>query len=76
MRLETTVTRKGQVTIPAELRRKYGIHEGMKVEVVDAASGLLLKPVPRMKDLAGIDSGKYSHAQMADRLDRLRSKWR
>ncbi len=70
------MTRKGQVTIPAELRRKYGIREGMKVEVVDAASGLLLRPVPRMKDLAGIDSGKYSHAQMADRLDRLRSKWR
>ena len=56
--METTVTRKGQVTIPAELRKKYGIREGMKVDITDAPSGLLLKPIPHMNDWAGADAGK------------------
>ncbi len=70
------MTRKGQVTIPVELRKKYGITEGMKVEVVDSPTGMLLRPVPNMEDLAGVDKGKYSHSKMSDRLDRLRRKWR
>ncbi len=74
--LETTVTRKGQVTIPVELRKKYGITVGMKVEVADSPTGMLLRPVPNMEDLAGVDKGKYSDSKMSDRLDRLRRKWR
>jgi AbrB family looped-hinge helix DNA binding protein len=34
--MEVLVTRKGQVTIPIELRRKYGIEEDMKVIVEDS----------------------------------------
>ena len=32
---EVTVTSKGQITIPAELRRKFRIEEGSKVEVLE-----------------------------------------
>ncbi len=73
---ETTFTRKGQVTIPAELRKKYGIREGMRVQVTDARRGVLLRPVPDMNDWAGADKGKYSYSGMAERLDRLRRRWR
>ena len=31
---------KGQVTIPAHLRAKYGLHEGDEVEVVEAGGVL------------------------------------
>jgi len=31
---------KGQVTIPAHLRVKYGLHAGDEVEVVEAGGGL------------------------------------
>jgi AbrB family looped-hinge helix DNA binding protein len=31
---------KGQVTIPARLRAKYGLHEGDEVEVVDVGGVL------------------------------------
>ena len=74
--METTVTRKGQITIPVELRKKYGIRVGMKVEVLDAPTGLMLRPIPRMEDLAGVDAGKYTYAEMLDRLDKLRQRWR
>ena len=38
---------KGQVTIPAQLRRKHGLHEGDEVEVID--DGHTLRIV-RMRD--------------------------
>jgi AbrB family looped-hinge helix DNA binding protein len=72
----TTVTRKGQVTIPASLRKKYGIKEGMKIEVLDAQPGLVLRPIPRMEDLAGVDAGKYTYEEMVGKLDKLRQRWR
>ncbi len=38
-----TVTKKGQATIPSELRKKHKI--GRKVLVVDTEAGVLFKPV-------------------------------
>ncbi len=38
------VTKKGQATIPKEMRKKYNV--GDKVLVVDAGEGILLKPIP------------------------------
>jgi AbrB family looped-hinge helix DNA binding protein len=72
----TTVTRKGQVTIPAPLRKKYNIREGMKIQVTDTPSGLLFKPILDMNDLAGVDAGKHAYEEMARKLDRLRARWR
>ena len=72
----TTVTRKGQVTIPAPLRKKYRIKVGMKIEVADSPSGLVLKPIPDMNDWAGADSGKYTYEEITRKLDRLRARWR
>ncbi len=73
-KLLTTVTRKGQITIPAELRKKHGIREGMKVYITDAQSGILLKLIPVMNDWAGADAGKYTHKEMVEKLDRLRRR--
>ena len=69
-----TVARKGQVTIPVEQRRKYGIREGMKILVRDDPKGILLTPVPPLGDLAGIDAGKMTIKEMKKRLDRMRSE--
>ncbi len=47
--METTVTSKGQVVIPAEIRRRLGIKKGTRLEVeVDERSGrLVLVPITR-----------------------------
>ena len=62
------------MTIPIEQRRKYGIKEGMKILVRDDPKGILLTPVTRVTDLAGIDAGKISIKEMKKRLDRMRSE--
>ena len=72
--MDASVNHKGQVTIPAALRRKYGIKEGMKVIVEDCGSGIVLKVVPRLEDLVGIDAGKLDLAKTLKELDKMRSE--
>lgn len=43
--METYATVKGQIVIPASLRRKYGIKNGTKIIVTDAGDSIVLKPV-------------------------------
>jgi AbrB family looped-hinge helix DNA binding protein len=43
--METYATTKGQIVIPASLRRKYGIKKGTKVIVTDNGSSICLVPV-------------------------------
>jgi antitoxin PrlF len=68
------VTRKGQVTIPVEHRRKYKIREGMKLRVMDSPGGLVLKPLTPIEELAGADAGRISLNEMHRRLDEMRLK--
>lgn len=42
--MELTVTTKGRVTIPAELRKRFGIAPGQKVIFAATKSGILVKP--------------------------------
>lgn len=44
--LNVTVSQKGWVVIPAELRRKYGIKPGSRLQFVDYGGVLELIPVP------------------------------
>ena len=45
MRREGTVTSKGQLVIPAELRRKHGIKTGTRVRFEDTERGIIVHPV-------------------------------
>jgi len=76
MQKEVIVTRKGQITIPVELRRKYDIKEGSLILVEDTSEGILLKPIPRFEDLAGVDKGKYDVKELKEMLDKVREEWR
>jgi AbrB family looped-hinge helix DNA binding protein len=71
---EVLVTRKGQITVPIALRRKYGIKEGMKMIVEDSGSSIVLKVIPKIEDLAGIDAGKISVEKALEMLDKMRSE--
>lgn len=41
----STVTTKGQLVIPAKLRRKYAIREGTQVAFVEEDNRLVLQPL-------------------------------
>lgn len=44
--MNTTVSQKGWVVIPAELRKKYGIRPGSRLQFVDYGDMLALIPIP------------------------------
>jgi len=71
---EVTVTRKGQITIPAELRRKFRIEEGSKVMVVEENGKIVVKRLPSIFDLAGSGSGRGSVDELKKMLDRMREE--
>jgi len=73
---ELLVTRKGQVTIPVEYRKKYRINEGARVLIEDTNDGLLIRPVQNLEEQAGIDAGKYDAKELKMSLDRMREEWR
>jgi AbrB family looped-hinge helix DNA binding protein len=58
--METYATVKGQIVIPATLRRKYGIKNGTKIIVTDIGDAILLKPVTEqyLRNLQGSLKGK------------------
>jgi len=58
--MKTRATAKGQIVIPAILRRKYGIKEGTKIVVTDDGDSIILKPITEeyLKKLQGSLKGK------------------
>ena len=58
--MEVYATVKGQIVIPAALRRKYGIKNGTKIIVTDNGDSISLKPVTEqyLKNLQGSLKGK------------------
>jgi len=45
--MECHATVKGQIVIPAKLRRKYGIKAGTRIEIVDEDDRIVLRPITR-----------------------------
>ncbi len=50
------VTKKGQVTIPIQIRKKYRIKD--KVAILDEGDKILIIPVYNLENLFGIDKEK------------------
>jgi AbrB family looped-hinge helix DNA binding protein len=68
------VKRKGQVTIPVELRQKLNIEEGSLLEVEQHKDGILLKPLPPLR--VGKIVSQEEQRKIIRELDALRKKWR
>lgn len=66
------VTRQGQTTIPREAREKLGIDVGSVLDVETTDDAVLIRPVPRLEDLAGSLSKYSTVRKMKERLDRAR----
>jgi AbrB family looped-hinge helix DNA binding protein len=44
-RTETRATEKGQIVIPAALRRKYGIKKGTRIQIFEKDDQIILNPL-------------------------------
>lgn len=70
-----TITEKGTVTIPAEIRKKYGLRKGSRVKFIETDEGILLVPVVPLEDLFGADKNfKETVYQMIKELQEERRR--
>ena len=72
MKREVMVTRRGQTTIPTEVRRKLEIEEGSKLLVEVEGQKVIFTKVPSLFDLAG--TSKLSREEAFRRLDEMREE--
>jgi len=75
MRNIVKVTRRGQTTIPIELREKFGIKEGDELVVELAEKGLLFKVIPRLEALAGAYSKFGKVEEIKREIEKLREEY-
>lgn len=71
---EVMVTRKGQVTIPVKLRRKYKIEENSKVQIIEEDGKIVIKKQLSIFDLAGSSAGKVTVEEVKKMLDEMRAE--
>lgn len=69
---EVVVKKKGRITIPVRLRKKYKIEEGTRLEVIETEEGILFKPKKSIWDLIGSGSQFATPEEMKKLLDKLR----
>ena len=75
MAVVVKVTRRGQTTLPIEQRMRLGIKEGDHLLIEETAQGLLVRRVPDLMDLAGVDA-KYGTTDEAKKMiERMREEY-
>jgi AbrB family looped-hinge helix DNA binding protein len=73
--VKARVTSKGQVTIPKELRDKFGIEPGVQVDFVAATDGIRLRKVvdrSKRRGVFGCLKKELAGHSVTDLLDELR----
>ncbi len=70
MTTEVQVTRRGQTTIPIEIRKKLRIKEGARLSVESIDDKIIFTKSPSMDDLDG--SSKLTPAKAIRLLDKMR----
>ena len=70
--METSiVTVKGQIVVPAKIRRKFGIRKGTKIAFIEEHGKLFIRPLDKtyFESLAGIlgTGGKMMKSLMEDK---------
>jgi AbrB family looped-hinge helix DNA binding protein len=60
--MEIRVNEKGQIIIPAKLRKKYGIKTGTRFIISDTGNSIIIKPITDqyLKNIQGSLKGKGS----------------
>ena len=76
MSSESNISKKGQITIPANLREELNLQPGKKVKFVKTKEGLLLVPSSMtIKMLKGILKINEPLDKIEEKINEIRSEW-
>jgi AbrB family looped-hinge helix DNA binding protein len=66
-----TLSSKGQIVIPAKVRRKFSLQEGDSLVVVEEKDAIRLQPFTNLPELWGVDKLKNTRSMVRE----LRREW-
>ena len=75
MIITVKVTKRGRIMIPIEIRKRFGIKEGDELLVEVTKEGILLKVIPKIKELAGVDSEFGSVEEVKREIENIREEY-
>lgn len=62
------VSKKGQATIPKELRDRFGIETPGRVFIYEEEGKIVVEPLPSVEEMQGIHAGRYEEGEVLDHL--------
>ena len=69
------VTRKGQTTIPVEIREQLGIEEGDELIVEATDQSVVFRKIPPIEDCVGMFAGHASVEELKKEIDKMREEY-
>lgn len=69
-----TITKQGQISIPAKLRKKFGLQKTQKAIVSEEKNRIVIEPVPDILELEGILHHKAIKGKSIDEIIELEEK--
>ncbi len=64
--MKTTISTRGQVSIPAAIRKRYGMEPETQVEWIEEGNAIKIVPVPKdpVKAFRGAGRGRYTSEEL------------
>ena len=62
------VSKKGQATIPKELRERFGIDTPGKVLIHEEDGKIVVEPLPSVEEMQGVHAGRYEKGEVLEYL--------
>ena len=66
-----TLSSKGQIVIPAKVRKKHSLKEGDSLVIVEESDGIRLQPLVNIAELWGVDAIKDAGVILKE----MRKEW-
>ncbi|MFB6162912.1 MAG: AbrB/MazE/SpoVT family DNA-binding domain-containing protein [Halococcoides sp.] len=67
------VSKKGQATIPKDLRDRFGIDTPGKVLIHEDNGKIVVDPLPSVEEMQGVHAGDYETGAVLDHLRAMRA---
>ena len=66
------VSKKGQATIPKELRERFDIETPGKVLIHEAEGKIVVEPLPSVEEMQGVHAGRYKKGDVLEYLREMK----
>jgi antitoxin PrlF len=68
------VSKKGQATIPKELRERFGIETPGKVLIHEEEGKIVVEPLPSVEEMQGVHAGRYEKGDVLEHLQEMKEE--